>query len=117
MKHTLYTTPNGPCCGSSPTMYVFVLPAVLLVLVPSAVSGHGSVSIPPPRQAIDGTIAPWNGSVPSAIPFMFWCAVPDAGTDDPRNVTGRNGQACFWFNNVRLLHPPHPNPTTALYPY
>ena len=63
--------------------------------------GHGSVSIPQPRQAIDGDVAPWNGTVPQAIPFMFWCATPDSSEhiSDPRNVTGSNGQACFFFNN------------------
>ncbi len=30
---------------------------------------------------------------------MFWCTKPLAGSEDPRNVTGSNGQACFWFNN------------------
>ena len=63
--------------------------------------GHGAVSFPPPRQAIDGSLAPWNGKVPQEMPFMFWCASPSASAHglDKRNVTGVNGQACFWFNN------------------
>ena len=63
------------------------------------VDGHGAVSHPKPRNAIDGTIAPWNGTVPEPMPFMFWCTVPsaEAAGTDPRNVTGSNGQACFWF--------------------
>merc|ERR1711871_1774511 len=61
--------------------------------------GHGSVSYPPPRQSIDRLVAPWNGTVPESIPFMFWCAVPDADSTDARGVSGANGQACFWFNN------------------
>ena len=40
-----------------------------------------------------------QGTVPEyPIPFEFWCAKPDAamaGTDS-RNLTGSNGQACFW---------------------
>jgi len=67
------------------------------------VSGHGSVSHPPPRQAIDGTLAPWNAAVLPKFPLPFdfpnWCGVPDAKSKDPRNITGSNGQACFWFNN------------------
>jgi len=63
------------------------------------VSAHGSVSFPPPRQGIDGSVAPWNSTVPEAIPFMFWCAIPDKKSTDARNVSGANGQACFWFNN------------------
>ena len=89
---------------------------ILLALSPTTWA-HGSVSWPPSRQAIDSTVAPWNGSVntpslqvvfwltiysdqvPEAIPFMFWCAIPDASSTDPRKVSGANGQACFWFNN------------------
>merc|ERR1712185_423859 len=62
---------------------------------------HGAVTIPRPRNAIDGRVAPWNATVPSNadMPFMFWCAHPDSGASDPRKVTGSNGQACFFFSN------------------
>ena len=79
----------------------------------TVVDGHGAVTIPKPRQAVDGALAPWNGSVP-AYPIPFdnpnWCESPShkAQTDDPRHLTGSNGQACFWFNNVRLPSPPLP---------
>ena len=62
-------------------------------------SAHGAVTHPPPRNALDADVAPWNGTVPTEMPFMFWCTKPLAGSEDPRNVTGSNGQACFWFNN------------------
>ena len=66
-------------------------------------TAHGAVTIPPPREAIDGSLAPWNGSVPWPIPFdnPNWCAHPSASMagKDPRNLTGSNGQACFWFSN------------------
>jgi len=70
------------------------------VLLPFA-AGHGAVTIPPPRQAIDEDLSPWNGSVPDLVPFEFWCAFPTAAAvgKDPRNVSGANGQACFWFSN------------------
>ena len=39
-------------------------------------AGHAAVTHPKPRQAIDGTLAPWNGSVPDPVPFDTpnWCA-------------------------------------------
>ena len=45
-----------------------------LSLLVETVRSHGAVTIPRPRQAIDGGVHPWNGSVPSAgeMPFMFW---------------------------------------------
>jgi|EP01047_Picozoa_sp_COSAG01_P002531 hypothetical protein len=30
---------------------------------------------------------------------MFWCAAPDKDSADPRKVSGKAGQACFFFNN------------------
>eukprot|EP01065_Artemidia_motanka_P022808 TRINITY_DN269_c2_g1_i1.p1 TRINITY_DN269_c2_g1~~TRINITY_DN269_c2_g1_i1.p1 ORF type:complete len:539 (+),score=158.47 TRINITY_DN269_c2_g1_i1:54-1619(+) len=58
-------------------------------------AGHGAVVIPPPRQAVDRDLAPWNGPVPAVIPGVdAWCPVPWNG-----NLSGHNGQACFWFSN------------------
>lgn len=68
----------------------------------AAVHTHGAVTIPTPRQSLDGKLAPWNGSVPEyPIPFdnPNWCVMPDSTSEDPRNLSGSNGQACFWFNN------------------
>lgn len=73
--------------------------ATFLLLLLERVASHGAVTSPPPRNAIDGKLAPWNGTLPGAMPFMFWCTHPMNGAADVRNVTGRNGQACFWFNN------------------
>ena len=61
--------------------------------------GHGAVSQPPSRNAIDADVKPWNESVPEVVPFEFWCASADAHSADARSVSGANGQACFWFNN------------------
>ena len=62
-------------------------------------SGHGAVVIPPPRQAIDRSLAPWNGTVPVPRPNVEsktgWCPVPASDG----HVSGQNGQACFWFSN------------------
>ena len=35
---------------------------------------------PKSRNAVDGVVSPWNESVPEEVPFMFWCAAPDAST-------------------------------------
>lgn len=76
--------------------------AALLVMVEHA-NAHGAVTIPKPRNAIDGDQAPWAGKVPWPIPFdnPNWCAHPsaDMAGKDPHNLTGSNGQACFWFSN------------------
>lgn len=72
--------------------------AILTSLAPCA-NGHGAVTYPPPRNAVDKDLAPWNGPVPAKDPSVEshtgWCPVADPnGT-----VSGRNGQACFWFSN------------------
>ncbi|KAH8062568.1 hypothetical protein JL722_3490 [Aureococcus anophagefferens] len=77
-------------------------PALLLVAGwLRSVAAHGAVTHPKPRQAIDGSLAPWNGSVPDPVPFDTpnWCAHESAISTDWRNLSGSNGQACFWFSN------------------
>ena len=73
--------------------------APLLPLLLPLVRAHGAVTQPPSRNAVDRAVAPWNGTVPETVPFMFWCASADANSGDPRKVSGANGQACFWFSN------------------
>lgn len=73
-----------------------------LALLTISVSSHGAVTSPRPRNSIDSTLAPWNGTVPDyPIPFTHpnWCEAPDANSKDPRHLSGANGQACFWFSN------------------
>jgi len=63
---------------------------------------HGAITFPPARNAIDSDEQPWGGKVPTPVPFEPWCPMPsaDAVSSDPgRNLTGANGQACFWFSN------------------
>ena len=72
---------------------VAALSLVLLVLLPTGtlVSGHGMMSFPPPRNALDRKLAPWNGTVPAfPVPFDHpnFCAVPDASSADPRKISG-----------------------------
>jgi len=77
--------------------------AALLALsaLPTAYS-HGASTHPPPRNAIDSNELPWGGAVPTPVPFEPWCPYPSEAasrTDPGRNLTGSNGQACFWFSN------------------
>jgi len=68
----------------------------------SRVRAHGAVTWPPPRNAVDSDTAPWSDGVPAPVPFQPWCAFPNASAPDvkdDRNLTGANGQACFWFSN------------------
>ena len=66
-----------------------------------AADAHGAVTVPRPRNSVDSWLAPWNATMPAKIPFDPWCPFPsaDAPGRDARNLTGRNGQACFWFSN------------------
>jgi len=59
------------------------------------INGHGAVVFPPPRNAVDNNIPPWSGEVPNPIPGVdAWCPVADGS-----KLSGKNGQACFWFSN------------------
>jgi hypothetical protein len=77
--------------------------AALAAALAPAVLGHGSMTIPKPRNTVDGDTAPWNGTVPWPQPFdnPNMCATPSADMHgkDPHNLTGTHGQACFWFSN------------------
>lgn len=71
-------------------------------IVVAAAFGHGAITYPPSRNAIDSDQMPWGGKVPTPVPFEPWCPMPseDAVASDPgRNLTGANGQSCFWFSN------------------
>lgn len=75
--------------------------AAILCALPALVIAHSAMTIPEPRNAVDSNEKPWGGSVPHPLPFEPWCPIPSksaVGVDD-RNLTGSNGQACFWFSN------------------
>lgn len=83
---------------STPTIVALTL---LLACFEGARS-HGAVTWPPPRNAIDSNEEPWRSPVPAKVPFEPWCPFPSASaavSDPGRNLTGMNGQACFWFSN------------------
>lgn len=62
-------------------------------------NAHGAVNKPRPRNAVDRTLAPWNGPVPDPPPSVEsltgWCPV----ADEKGQISGTNGQSCFWFSN------------------
>jgi hypothetical protein len=53
------------------------LPAlgVLAATMVHTADAHGAVTHPKPRQSIDSSLAPWNGSVP-AYPIPFGATAP-----------------------------------------
>ena len=67
----------------------------------SAAAAHSALTHPRPRNAVDADELPWRGAIPSPIPFEPWCPFPsrEAAVSDERNLSGANGQACFWFSN------------------
>ena len=83
--------------------------AALLALATS-VDAHGALVNPPPRNAVDKDLSPWNGSVPAHPPAVEsktgWCPVPDKNG----NPSGQNGQACFC-----TLRPAFAFPTPSSY--
>eukprot|EP00937_MAST-01D_sp_MAST-1D-sp2_P002723 g2723.t1 len=77
-----------------------------LLILASCVVGaaaHGAVIYPPPRNAVDRDLAPWNGAppcekqgdCPSVETKTGWCPAPDRNG----KASGENAQACFWFSN------------------
>lgn len=75
--------------------------ALLFSYLAAVAHGHSALTHPRPREAVDANEKPWDGDVPRKIPFEGWCpfASEHAAHDDPRNMSGGNGQACFWFSN------------------
>ena len=74
------------------------LQRVLTVVMIGNVYAHSAMTTPQPRNAIDSKEKPWGDAVPHPLPFEPWCPIPSkaaAGSDD-RNISGANGQACFW---------------------
>ena len=73
--------------------------SVALITWLAAASAHSAMTIPKPRNSVDSDKQPWGGAVPHPLPFEPWCPFPSKGAVDDRNLTGSNGQACFWFSN------------------
>jgi hypothetical protein len=71
-----YTLPvHEPChnvseLGPSARSFMMIMRSsmIILTLFSSGVTAHGAVTIPPPRQSIDGVLLPWSGAVPEFLP-------------------------------------------------
>ena len=78
--------------------------SVTLLGLPALVAGHAAMVIPRPRNAIEGTVFPWNGAVPEFEPvsgsnesLSTWCPISSGkgkGSDN-NALSGINGQSCF----------------------
>ena len=78
--------------------------SVALLGLPALVAGHAAMVIPRPRNAIEGTVFPWNGAVPEFEPvsgsnesLSTWCPISSGkgkGSDN-NALSGINGQSCF----------------------
>ena len=94
----------GPSRGDPLKMGVAAGAVGLLGLVVT-VEAHGSLVSPPPRNAVDKNLSPWNGPVPNHPPTVEsktgWCPVPDKDG----KPSGQNGQACF-CREIRSHVPP-----------
>jgi hypothetical protein len=85
-------------------MFKLIIAATLVALV----AGHGAVTWPPPRNAIDHSLAHWkhaqicqqnDGSCPSVYDDKL-CPAWNHKTDKPG---AQNGQSCFWFNAGSII--------------
>lgn len=68
-----------------------LLPGLALV---GCAAGHGSVVIPPPRNAVDRSLPPWKGGrfTPSGTIEPFGCVCTNA------SGICESAQSCFWFS-------------------
>ena len=79
----------------------------LFVAALHSASGHGAVTVPPPRNAIDSDdeAAQKNATYPYD---GHACPMPNGGN----GTSGANGQACYWFSNGASIGCPIPDATT-----
>ena len=97
--------------------------AALIVGMIAGASGHGAMTFPRPRNALDGDLALWkdwsypcrDGQKGSSCSIKF-CGKPPNATQDPNTcvgtcpvsahsgeenrLTGSGGQSCYWFSCV-----------------
>ena len=80
---------------STPSPVSMMKPSLLLLAIcsfayVSTTHGHGAVTNPPPRNAIDSDLQPWGGDFPKGkVPFEPWCPFPSALAVDS-DPNGRN---------------------------
>ena len=74
-------------------------------------SGHGAVTAPPPRNAVDASDSKAQHN--ATYPFRGQaCPMPDGRTGNNFSTSGANGFACYWFSNGASIGCPTPDATT-----
>ena len=73
---------------------------VALALFVAGAEGHAAMVFPPPRNAVDRDLPPWNQPMPNDKNWDHHVDTPICphGGDDG-NLTLSNGQSCFWFSH------------------
>ena len=80
-----------------------LLMALLAYHADRVIEGHGAVTQPRPRQALEGTMAPWSSPLKWPITFAdhpsqhAFCPLGVAAAEH-QNFSGALGQACYWFS-------------------
>ena len=79
-------------------------PWLVLALFGRTVDGHASMVQPPPRNAVDRDLAPWNSFEANQTDWNHHVDTPicpvAAGNGAPLDALSlRNGQACFYFSH------------------
>jgi hypothetical protein len=60
--------------------------------------GHATMVYPPPRNAVDRDLAPWNAPIdPTWDHHVDTPICPHSGADG--KLTADNGQSCFWYSH------------------
>ena len=71
MLHHTHRSPPLPRTQHAPTM------TSLASTIASLARGHGAITIPPPRNAIDSSEKPWGGAMPKKVIFVFFLLLSD----------------------------------------
>ena len=81
--------------------------ALLPALLASA-EAHASLVEPPPRNAVDRDLAPWNGPAPNVSSWDHQVDTPicpiSSGDGTMDGLSLRNGQACYFFSHGCTIH-------------
>jgi len=89
---------------------------VLLGTIAATAHGHGAMTFPRPRNAMDGDLSPWtkwkypcdatHKGAECAITFcedgkgcQGSCPISAHNSNNPLALNASNGQSCYWFSN------------------
>jgi hypothetical protein len=93
------------------TMASMLRASVLLAGGAALVAGHASMVQPPPRNAVDKDLAPWNSFTANQSDWNHHvdtpiCPIASGAPGDALDALSlRNGQACFYFSHGRRRQP------------